>query len=261
MSYESAADLADAVNNHTAADAFRSAAAAVATGINAQFLDAATGIYAKAGQFNASQCGQALPLYLGLVPPAIQPAATAVLLDNIAAHGGHLQVGGFGVKWLLMALSDAGRADIAWQIMNRTDFPGFGYMLNASVNGLTSATTVWESWFTSDNTYSHDHAMFTSGEVWMYEGLAGIRMSEPTWAAVRFAPAPPPPGHGLDSVNASIVTPRGLVSSAWTLAADGTFVLTICVPPNVRAAVRMPGAAEDVDAGTCCGCTFHATLA
>ena len=145
--------------------------------------------------------------------------------------------------------------------MNRTDYPGFAFMLNGTANGLTSATTVWESWSASDNTYSHDHAMFTSGEVWMYEGLAGIRMSAPTWAAVRIAPAPPPPGHGLDSVSASLDTPRGRVSSSWTLADDGTFALTVCVPPNVRLAVRLPGAAADVDAGTCCGCTFHTTVA
>jgi len=116
------------------------------------------------------------------------------------------------------------------------------------------------SWFTSASTYSHNHAMFSSGEVWMYQGLAGIKMAAPTWAAVRIAPAPPPPGHGLDAVNASIVTPRGRISSQWTLAADGAFALTVCVPPNVRVAVRLPGAAADVDAGTCCGCVFRATL-
>ena len=94
----------------------------------------------------------------------------------------------------------------------------------------------------------------------MYQGLAGIKMAAPTWAAVRIAPAPPPPGHGLDAVTASIATPRGQIFSQWTLAADGAFALTVCVPPNVRVAVRLPGAAADVDAGTCCGCVFRATL-
>ena len=261
MSYASAAALADAVGNASAAAAWRAAAAATADYINAQFLDARTGVYAKAGQFNATQCGQAMPLYLGIVPPAAAPAALAVLAENVLAHGGHLQVGGFGVKWLLMALSDGGRADLAWGIMNATTYPSHGYMLSGVDNKLTNATSIWESWFTSDDTYSHNHAMFTGNQVWFYEALAGIRMAAPTWAAVRFAPAPPPPGHGLDAVQASLDTPRGRVSAAWTLAADGAFALTICVPPNVRAAVRLPGATADVDAGTCCGCIFNGTVA
>lgn len=60
--------------------------------------------------------------------------------------------------------------------------PSFGYMLNGSANGLgellhcggeekgafslvypflraANATTVWESWFASSNTYSHNHPM------------------------------------------------------------------------------------------------------
>jgi alpha-L-rhamnosidase len=144
LSFAGAADLADASGNASAAAAYRAAAAAAASYINAQFLDVATGVYAKAGQFNNTQCGQAMPLYLGIVPPAVAPAALAALESNLDAHGGHLQVGGFGVKWLLMALSDAGRADLAWRIMNQTTFPSHGYMLDAKVNNLTSATTIWE---------------------------------------------------------------------------------------------------------------------
>jgi hypothetical protein len=90
------------------------------------------------------------------------------------------------MKWLLTALSDAGLAATAYGVMNQTSFPSFGYMLDGSVNGLDNATTVWElllshlhdllpictsfvfvfsqvweSWFTSDNTYSHNHPMFS----------------------------------------------------------------------------------------------------
>jgi alpha-L-rhamnosidase len=257
-SYTAAAALADAAGNASAAGAYRTSAAAAAAYINAAFLDPATGVYAKAGQFNGTQCGQALPLYLGIVPPGAAPAARAVLAANLGAHGGHLQVGGFGVKWLLMALSDGGRPDLAWGIMNTTAYPGYGYMLDAGANGLTNATTLWECWCASDDTYSHNHAMFSPG-VWLYEGLGGVRMAAPTWAAVRIAPAPPPPGHGLDAAGVVLRTPRGAVSASWTLSANGTFALTVCVPPNVRAVVRLPGAAADVDAGTCCGCVFTAS--
>ena len=74
-----------------------------------------------------------------------------MLAANLARHGGHLQVGSFGVKYLLMALSDHGLADAAWGVMNTTEYPGYGYMMNGTANGLANATTLWESWSASDD--------------------------------------------------------------------------------------------------------------
>ena len=41
---------------------------------------------------SALQCAQALPMFLGLVPANVSQLCTAALLDNLAAHDGHLQV-------------------------------------------------------------------------------------------------------------------------------------------------------------------------
>jgi len=258
MSYAAYANVSVALGNATQAARYAAAAGAVATALNGAFLDPASGRYAGPG-FNGTQCGQSLPLFLQIVPDAARADAVSVLAANLASHSGNLQVGGFGVKWLLMALVDAGRADLAWGAMNRTTFPSFGYMLDGAANGLTNATTVWESWFTSADTYSHDHPMFTSGEVFMFSGLAGIQLhpAAVAWDRVIFKPRPPPPGHGLDRVSASLQTPRGVVSSEWTLAADGGFDLTVCAPPGMRAEVWLPGSGARLDAGTCCGCTYH----
>ena len=53
-----------------------------------------------------------------------------------------------------MALADAGQTDLAYHSIATETYPSYGYMLN---NNLTNATTIWESWFFSDNTFSHDH--------------------------------------------------------------------------------------------------------
>ena len=42
------------------------------------------------------------------------------------AHAGHLTTGIFGTKFMLQALTDAGRADVAFGIVNQTHFPGLG---------------------------------------------------------------------------------------------------------------------------------------
>ena len=64
--------------------------------------------------------------------------------------------------------TDLGRADVAYTIANQRTFPGWGHMLE---NG---ATTLWEHWEFSDNTFSHNHPMFGSVSEWFYRVLAGI---------------------------------------------------------------------------------------
>lgn len=261
ISYLAYANMSAILGNASQASAYAARAAAVADDLNAAFLDAASGAYAAPGVFNRTQCGQSMPLFLQIVPPAARAAAIAVLEANLAAHAGHLQVGSFGVKYLLMSLVDAGRADLAYGVMAKTDYPSYGYMLDEAANKLTPATTLWESWGTSDDTYSHDHPMFGSSEVYLYMGLAGI-VPHPAAAALdALIIKPAPPGLALAYVNASIDTHRGVVASAWRVLPNGTFELTVCVPPNTRAEVWMPGpAGARFEVGTCCGCVYTTTL-
>ena len=56
---------------------------------------------------------------------------------------------------MLNALTDSGGADVAYEMVNQRTFPGWGHMLE---NG---ATTLWEHWAGSENTYSHNHRQFT----------------------------------------------------------------------------------------------------
>ena len=161
MSYAAFSNVSAALGHAAAAADYATLAADVGSLINSRFLDQRTGVYADtAGGWNATQCGQALPLFLGIVPANVTAAAAAVLGANVAAHGGHLQVGGFGMKWLLESLAATGQADAAYRIMTATDCacwpgqmplfprargtvahllyadPSFGYMLNGSANGL-----------------------------------------------------------------------------------------------------------------------------
>ena len=122
-------------------------------------------------------------------------------------------------------------------------------MLN---NNLTNATTIWESWFFSDNTFSHDHPMFGSVEVYLMQGLGGI---QPHPAAVGFdkvliKPRPPP---ALSSFGATYRSVRGTIAVKWAWAtaalpsASGGVVtrkleLTVVIPPNVKADIHVPSA-------------------
>ena len=53
---------------------------------------------------------------------------------------GHIDSGILGAKYLLNALIDNGRADVAYRIASQTDLPSWGWWIEQG------ATTLWEQW-------------------------------------------------------------------------------------------------------------------
>jgi alpha-L-rhamnosidase len=104
------------------------------------------------------------------------------------------------------------------------------------------ATTLWEHWEFSDNTFSHNHPMFGSVSEWFYKALAGIQPAPDAVGFDKILIKPQPVGD-LRWARASHDTVRGRVSSAWTRA-DGKFKLSVEIPANARAEVHVP--ARDV---------------
>ena len=203
-------------------------AEAIKTAFNRKFLQPGTGRYDT-----ASQACQAFALCLGLVPAAEKDNALATLVRDIeAAHQGHLTTGIFGTKFMLHALADAGRADVAFRVVNQSTFPGWGYMLDHG------ATTLWEHWEFSDNTYSHNHPMFGSVSEWFYKAAAGINLAPDAVGFDKIVIRPQPAGD-LNWVKASYDSVRGKVVSEWTHSA-GEFKLRVRVPVGATAIVFVP---------------------
>jgi alpha-L-rhamnosidase len=170
---------------------------------------------------------------MGLAPPEEEERALHLLVNDIMeAHQGHLTTGIFGTKYMLNALTDLGRADVAWEMVHQRTFPGWGYMLE---NG---ATTLWEHWALSDNTYSHDHPMFGSVGEWFYKALAGIRPAPDAVGFDRLIIRPQPVGD-LKWVKASYDSVRGRIVSNWSREA-GQFELTVRIPVGASATVFLP---------------------
>ncbi|MEA3364911.1 MAG: family 78 glycoside hydrolase catalytic domain, partial [Candidatus Hydrogenedentes bacterium] len=118
----------------------------IVAAFNQRYLDSETGCYGS-----GTQASQAFALYMDLVPDSARPKALEVLVNNIAERNGHLSTGLFATKYTPDVLSSLGRHDIAYGVVNQRTFPGWGYMIE---NG---ATTLWEHWEGSDNTYSNNH--------------------------------------------------------------------------------------------------------
>jgi alpha-L-rhamnosidase len=221
-------NIARALGKDAEAAAADTLAETIKTAFNRKFLQPGTGRYDT-----ATQACQAFAFYLGLVPAEEQQRALAVLVRDIEdTHAGHLTTGIFGTKFMLHALADSGRADVAFRIVNQSTFPGWGYMLE---NG---ATTLWEHWEFSDNTYSHNHPMFGSVSEWFYKVLAGINPAPDAVGFDKIIIRPQPVGD-LNWVKASYDSAHGKVVSEWSWAA-GQFKLHVQVPVGATATVILP---------------------
>jgi alpha-L-rhamnosidase len=220
--------IAQALGRPAEADAAASRAGEIKAAFNRRFLQAGAGRYGA-----GTQASQAIALYLGLAPAGEQERALQVLVSDIMdGHQGHLTTGIFGTKYMLNALTDAGRADVAYAMVQQRTYPGWGYMLE---NG---ASTLWEHWALSDDTYSHDHPMFGSVSEWFYKALAGINPAPEAVGCDRLIIRPQPVG-GLKWVKASYDSVRGKIVCDWSREA-GQFKLSVRIPVGSSATVFLP---------------------
>jgi alpha-L-rhamnosidase len=200
----------------------------------AAFLDTDTG---KVG--DGSQSNQAFALGYGAAPAAARPLVFQQLLDGLKADDGpRLSTGIFGTQYLLEELSRNGHSEQAFALADRKTFPSWGWMLE---NG---ATTLWEHWAGSDNTYSHNHPMFGSISGWFFRWLGGI---QPARDAVGFdrIEIRPQVVAGLEWVKCSHRSIRGLIESNWT-ASPEELQFDIVIPPGATAVVELPAQKGDV---------------
>ena len=100
------------------------------------------------------------------------------------------------------------------------------------------ATTLWEHWEFSDNTFSHNHPMFGSVSEWFYRALAGINAAPDAVGFDSLIIRPQPVGD-LKWVKASYDSVRGKVISEWRRDA-GKFNLRVRVPVGATATVILP---------------------
>ncbi len=167
-------------------------------------------------------------------------AAIEYLVNDITAkHNGHLSTGIFGTKYMLDVLSQQGEAKTAYGIVNQKDFPGWANMIDKG------ATTLWEHWKFSDNTFSHNHPMFGSVSEWFYKHVAGIQIDAGAVGFDKFT-IYPKLVDTLDWAKATYRSVRGPITSNWRKK-EGNFFLDVTVPVNTTATVCIPtGKVESV---------------
>ena len=100
------------------------------------------------------------------------------------------------------------------------------------------ATTLWEHWAMSDNTFSHNHPMFGSVSQWFFQRLGGIQPHPESSGFDRFI-IRPEIVDDLEWVKSRYDSVRGTISSNWRKR-NGRLHLDIEIPVNSQAEVFIP---------------------
>ncbi len=189
---------------------------------NSTFFNESTGSYGPYG-------GNIFALAMG-VPDERLPRALDALKADIAAAGGHLDTGIFGTSLFFRTLAQHGLSDLAYEAMNKTDFPSFGYWIRQG------ATTTWEQW---DGKNSHNHPMFGGALTWFYRDVAGLRYDEahPGFRHIIIEPKIPA---DLTHAEYSTLTPFGHAAVRWQRDGSNAISLSVTVPVGSTATVSLP---------------------
>jgi alpha-L-rhamnosidase len=201
-----------------------------------------------------SQTAYVLALQIRLVPDLLRDAAGIKLTESIIRHGNQLTTGFVGTQWLLPVLTDIGRTDLAYAVLEQTKKPSWGYMVNHG------ATTVWENWnvINADGTVngganSLNHCAISSCGNWIYENIGGIQL-DPLSEAFKSIIIHPRPGGRVTSAEAHYQSPYGNIATAWRVD-HGQFSLNVSVPVGASARIMVPAksSSQVMEGGTPAG--------
>ena len=215
--------------NEADAKKYSDLAASIKKAFNEKFYHADTGLYG-----NGSQTSLSCALYQGLVEPENRERVLNNLVAAVEKANNHIDTGILGAKYILNALTENNRADVAYRMASQKDLPSWGWWLEQG------ATTLWEQW---NGTESRNHIMFGDISAWFYKGLAGINLDPAAPGFKRFVIKPNVVGD-LTAARASYESVRGRIVSDWKVV-NGRFELTVTIPANTTATVCLPACGAD----------------
>ena len=179
-----------------------------------------------------------MALGFDLLPADKRPLAIKHLLSLIEERNWHLSTGFLGVNLLLPVLTEIGRTDVAYRLLQNETYPSWGYPVKHG------ATTIWERWdgwteergFQDPGMNSFNHYAYGSCGQWMFSTMAGIDTEGPGYQRLIIRPRP---GGGITYVKAAYDLIHGRVATCWRQQA-GQFQLDLTIPANTTATVYVP---------------------
>ncbi|WP_435527634.1 family 78 glycoside hydrolase catalytic domain [Microbacterium aurantiacum] len=216
----------------------READAAAYAATAAQVADAWRQAYLRPDGTTAgdTQASYVRALSFGLIPDELRDAAVARLVEIIRDADAHLGTGFLATGDLLPVLADAGRADVAYELLFQRTAPSWLYMIDRG------ATTIWEGWEGIDeHGVAHESLNhYSKGAVirFLHTHTLGLRQAEPSvaWEDVVIAPVPAP---GMTWARGVHDGPQGRIAVEWRIDADGIRIVAD-IPAGTTARIVFP---------------------
>lgn len=187
-----------------------------------------------------TQAAYVRALSFGLIPDGLRSAALGRLVELIRLAGNHVGTGFLATGDLLPVLADAGRADVAHDLLFQRSAPSWLYMLDRG------ATTIWEDWEGIDeNGVAHESLNhYSKGAVirFLHTHTLGLRQAHDSiaWEDIVIAPVPAP---GLTWARGTHESPQGTIRVEWSIDSRGMRIVAD-IPAGTRARIVYPGGAE-----------------
>jgi alpha-L-rhamnosidase len=191
-----------------------------------------------------TQTAYVLSIAFGILPDELLENAGNYLAKDVQKFK-HLTTGFLGTPLLCPTLSEIGRDDLAYMLLNRKEYPSWLYPVTQG------ATTIWERWdgqkpdgsFQSVGMNSFNHYAYGAIGEWLYSHVAGISIDEENPGYKKFKLGPHPGGE-LNNVSAEFMSMYGTIKSEWKTEGD-KFNYAIEIPANTSAVITLPNADLD----------------
>jgi alpha-L-rhamnosidase len=215
-----------------------------------------------------TQTGYILPLVFGMLDDRASARCAQRLAEMVRESGRRLETGFIGSAFILDALGGWGHTGLAYELLQRSEFPSLGYMISRG------ATSIWERWdglqpgggLASPTMNSFNHYALGSMFRWAIEAVCGLRTTAGAvafqtfrfapsfsrtlrWASFRFA-SPQGQIHvrwdrsHQDAVAGEVTVPGGTMCLVARQAPDGDRVLSL-VTDDLPPVPADPGAPAD----------------
>ena len=229
------------------AEWFEDEAAATKAAFNREFLTVRKGTTTVPGHIlypdstyygNNTVTANLLPYVFGMIDDSYvsREVEKQVVKAIVSQNLGTITTGVIGTGWLMHALTQMGRTDLAWLLATNKKYPSWGYMANHG------ATTIWELWngdTASPKMNSGNHVMLLGDLLsWLYECVAGIGAADVGYKHI--AMAPDFSVDEIDDIDASYQSIYGRIVSRWRKD-KGTLYWHVEIPANTKATLRLPG--------------------
>ena len=193
-----------------------------------------------------TQTAYTLALAFDLLDEKTAEKAAAYLAGDVEQFG-HITTGFLGTPLISLTLTDIGRNDLAYQLLNRKEYPSWLYPVTMG------ATTIWERWdgqkpdstFQNPGMNSFNHYAYGAIGKRMYQVVAGIGIDEknPGYKHIIINPRP---GGGLTSAKATHKSLYGEIASGWELEGE-KLTMKVEIPANTTASIHIPGDLSGVE--------------